>query len=276
MARCHSLLRGRPPPTGSIRGLRRLYAEQRRSYPVKRLAYARNVVWRYGARPVLGSFIKKGLDRSFPSVVEQVRLWRLARSSPPSIAADPRLEAEVVRRERDLLEREAVQRAKSTRTSKHFPRFYIEQGRSALDHALMAMETEETFEQGRRLDVRFRAPYWDAELVAFLYRTPPELLNRGGWSKGLVRRLRRSPIPTFGFERQRKVSATSFARSEILSAAGLTRTTLGRRTALEEAGIVDGALMRANIETAIGGSQARRFSFVWDLLSLETWLKAHM
>ena len=190
---------------GSIRGLRRLYAEQRRSYPVTRLAYARNVVWRYGARPVLGSAVKTWLDRAAPSLIERVRLRRLAHSTPTWIAPDPSLQAEILRREREVLEREAALRKQRPQLDRRFPRFYIEQGRSAFDHVLVAMEMEETFEQGRRLQMRLRAPYWDSELLSYLYRTPPELLNRGGWSKGLVRESVARRFPAFGFERQRKV-----------------------------------------------------------------------
>jgi len=260
---------------GSIRGLRRLYAEQRRSYPVTRLAYARNVVWRYGARPVLGSAVKTWLDRTAPSLIERERLRRLARSTPTWIAPDPRLQAEVLRREREVLEREAALRRQRPQLDRRFPRFYIEQGRSAFDHVLVAMEMEETFEQGRRLQMRFRAPYWDSELLSYLYRTPPELLNRGGWSKGLVRESVARRFPAFGFERQRKVTATSFARSELQRAGALARSTLRGATALEEAGIVDGRPMRAHMEQLLDEPRARRFSAIWDLLSLECWLQAH-
>jgi asparagine synthase (glutamine-hydrolysing) len=260
---------------GSIRGLRRLYAEQHRSYPVTRLAYARNVVWRYGARPVLGSAVKHGLDRTAPSLIERERLRRIARSTPRWIAPDPALQAEILRREREVLEREATRRRHQPRLDRRFPRFYIEQGRAAFDHVLVAMEMEETFEQGRRLQMRFRAPYWDSELLAYLCRTPPELLNRGGWSKGLVRESVARRFPSFGFERQRKVNATSFARSEVRRAGAHARSRLLRATALEEAGVVDGAHMRAHLELLLDEPQVRRFNVIWDLLSLECWLQAH-
>lgn len=260
---------------GSIRGLRRLYAEQRRSYPVTRLAYGRNVLWRYGARPVLGSAVKRALDRTAPSLIEWERLRRLAHATPTWIAPDPALQAEILRREREVLEGEAAQRRQRLRLDRRFPRFYIEQGREAFDHVLVAMEMEETFEQGRRLQMRLRAPYWDSELLAYLYRTPPELLNRGGWSKGLVRESVARRFPAFGFERQRKVSATSFARSELQRAGALARSTLRGTTALEEAGIVDGRPMRAHMQQLLEEPRARRFSVIWDLLSLECWLQAH-
>jgi asparagine synthetase B (glutamine-hydrolysing) len=261
--------------SGSIRGLRRLYVQQSRSYPVTRLAYARNVVWRYGARTVLSRGIKKVLDHAAPSLIERARLRHLAHSTPAWIAPDPYLRAEILRREREVLEREATQRAQSSQLDRRFPRFYIEQGRSALDHALVAMEMEETFEQGRRLQLRFRAPYWDSELVSYLYRTPPELLNRGGWSKGLVRQSVARRFPALGFERQRKVSATSFARSEVQRAAAFARSRLGGVTALEEAGIVARAPMQKQLDEVLDGSRARSHGGIWDLLSLECWLEAH-
>ena len=260
---------------GSLRGLRRLYGEQRRSYPVTRLAYGRNVVWRYGARPVLGSVVKTWLDRTAPSLIERERLRRLAHSTPAWIAPDPRLQAEILRREREVLEREAAERRQRPRMDRRFPRFYLEQVRSPLDHVLVAMEMEETFEQGRRLGMRLRAPYWDSELLSYLCRTPPELLNRGGWSKGLVRESVARRFPAFGFERQRKVSATSFARSELHRANAFVRSSLDGATALEDAGIVEGGAMRAHLEQLLAEPRPRRFSLVWDLLSLEYWLRAH-
>jgi len=260
---------------GSIRGLRRLYAEQRRSYPVTRLAYGRNVVWRYGARPVLGSVVKTWLDRAAPSLIERERLRRLSQSTPSWVAPDPILRAEILRREREVLEREAALRRQRPQADRRFPRFYIEQGRSAFDHALVAMEMEETFEQGRRLQMRFRAPYWDSDLLSYLYRTPPELLNRGGWSKGLVRESVARRFPAFGFERQRKVTATSFARSELQRAGPFVRSRLADPTALGDAGIVDPGPMRAHLDRLLEEPLARPFNVIWDLLSLECWLRAH-
>ena len=158
---------------------------------------------------------------------------------------------------------------------RRFPRYYIEQVRSPLDHALVAMEMEETFEQGRRLEMRFRSPYWDSELLSYLCRTPPQLLNRGGWSKGLVRESVARRFPAFGFERQRKVSATAFARAELHRAGPLARSRLQGATALEDAGIVEGSAMRAHLQQLLAEPRPRRFSLVWDLLSLEYWLRAH-
>jgi hypothetical protein len=158
---------------------------------------------------------------------------------------------------------------------RRFPRFYLEQVRSPLDHVLVAMEMEETFEQGRRLGVRFHQPFWDAELVSFLYRTPPELLNRHGRSKALVRDAVARRFPTLGFERQRKLTAVAFARSLLLDEQRLVWEILGPTTALEERGIVDGSSMRKHLRNVFEGSESAGHGAVWDLVTLESWLRAH-
>ena len=212
-----------------------------------------------------------------PSLIERERLRRLASSTPSWVAPDPILQAEILRREREVLEREAALREQRPRLDRRFPRFYIEQGRSAFDHVLVAMEMEETFEQGRRLQMRLRAPYWDSELLAYLYRTPPELLNRGGWSKGLVRESVARRFPSFGFERQRKVTCNLVRAigGAARRAARPFETWLGA-TALEEAGDRgSGVPMRAHLERLLDEPRVRRFNVIWDLLSLECWLQAH-
>ena len=52
---------------------------------------------------------------------------------------------------------------------------------------IISMDLEEQYELGQRAGVRLRHPYWDVDLVEFLMRTPPDLLNGKGKSKGLVR-----------------------------------------------------------------------------------------
>jgi asparagine synthetase B (glutamine-hydrolysing) len=147
--------------------------------------------------------------------------------------------------------------------------------RTALDHPLVAMEHEETFEQGRRLGVGFRQPYWDAELVTFLYRTPPELLNRDGWSKALVRDSVARRFPELGFEGQRKVTAIAFARSLILREGQRMWEILGGAPALEDAGIVDGQLVREHLRAVAKEPYGWGYGVIWDLLALERWLREH-
>jgi hypothetical protein len=181
----------------------------------------------------------------------------------------------VITRELEVLARELEQERASAQSGRRFPRYYVKEMRTALDHPLVAMEMEETFEQGRRLGVRFHQPFWDAELVSFLYRTPPELLNRHGRSKALVRDTVARRFPTLGFERQRKLSATAFARSLLLDEQRLVWEILGPTTALEEGGIVDGSSMRKHLRRVFERPEAPGHVAVWDLVTLESWLRAH-
>ena len=60
----------------------------------------------------------------------------------------------------------------------------------------MSTELEETFERSRLLGIPILHPFLDADLTAFLYVTPPELLIRGGRTKGLIRSYLARRFPT--------------------------------------------------------------------------------
>ena len=55
----------------------------------------------------------------------------------------------------------------------------MRQVRRALDNPTVSTELEETFERARLLGIPILHPFLDADLAAFLYVTPPELLIRG-------------------------------------------------------------------------------------------------
>src|SRR5437588_460285 len=82
--------------------------------------------------------------------------------------------------------------------------------RPALDHAIVSWEWEELFEVYRRLGMRLLQPFWDPDLIDMLYRTPPLRLISDGRTKGLLRASLGRRFPALGFERQRKVEASSF------------------------------------------------------------------
>jgi hypothetical protein len=141
------------------------------------------------------------------------------------------------------------------------------------------MELEEIFATGRRLGVRFGYPFWDADLLAFLYRTPPELLNQGGRSKGLVRSLLARQFPELGFERQRKVVGTSVARKIFVEEGGAAWRRLGGATALANLGVVDQNAASALIEGLLSNGKIPESSVqsyrIWDIVSLEAWARSH-
>ncbi len=153
----------------------------------------------------------------------------------------------MIRRERGILGWEATRRSRHSNAVRAFPRFYLEQMRSGLYDPLVSMELEESFHQGHRLGMRILQPYWDAQLVAFLYRVPPKLLNRGGRSKGLVRDAVARRFPGLGFERQRKVGATGFVRSVLRTEGVRAWESLGGATALVDSGVVEGSLLQEHL-----------------------------
>lgn len=259
-----------------LRGLFHLYGDHSRSHNVSHRMYLRNILWRFGARPVFASSVKRQLDWMAPSMLERARLGKFARSASAWLAPDPALRAEMTRRELAMMRSEATRRGSHSNSVRAFPRFYVEQMRSGLDHPLVSMELEESFHQGCRLGMRILQPYWDAQLVAFLYRTPPELLNRGGRSKGLVRDAVARRFPGLGFERQRKVEATGFARSLLRNEGVRAWKTLGGPTALIDSGVVVGSLLQEHLSALQRNPRARGIHLIWDVLSLESWLRPRL
>lgn len=249
---------------GDVRGLWRLWDNHRRSYPIPPARVLRSLLWQFGTRPLLGI----AAERVAPEWKAR-RRRRRAVEALDWIAPDPAL-------------RRALEDRASSSTSKGPDpgRIYLSEMERALDHALIAMELEEMFECGRRLGLRFAAPFWDADLLAFLYRTPPELLNRGGRSKGLVRGMLAKRFPDLGFETHRKITGNTTARTLYVEEGRLAWGRLGGAHALEELGIVDGDRVRRLVEDLLTQSVAPEknlYSYrVWDILTLEAWARAHV
>ena len=192
---------------GDVRGLVRLWANLQRSYPVPRALIARNLLWRFGARDLLAAQAVRALRRAAPGLLRRRRLERLDGRTPAWLAPEASL--------RRTLDERALAALPEPRTKGLYWRELDE----ALDHPLTSLEVEETYETGRRSGVPVVPPFWDADLISFLVRTPPELLNRGGRSKGVVRDMVARQVPGFGFERQRKVSASGVATATVLDTA---------------------------------------------------------
>jgi asparagine synthetase B (glutamine-hydrolysing) len=152
---------------------------------------------------------------------------------------------------------------------------YFQDARNALDHPLTSLELEEIYEMGRRLDVEFQHPFWDADIVDMLYRTPPDLLMARGRAKSLVRETLARRFPQLGFERQKKRAGTSFYRTILQQSIPPLWREQGGLPSLSDLGIVDGAKAAAMIEDAIAPPYKENLRFVWDLLNLEAWTSAH-
>jgi hypothetical protein len=158
--------------------------------------------------------------------------------------------------------------------ARSFPAFYVNEMRTALDHPLVALEFEEIFDQGRRLGVQIMSPYNDADLVAFLYRTPPEILNRGGRSKGLVRDAVDRRFPQLGFERQRKVTATGFGKSIVVTEGVKAFQKVQGGLALAEHGVVAEEPLKEHLNAVLRDPRGLPH-VLWEVLTLEAWLRTN-
>ena len=138
---------------------------------------------------------------------------------------------------------------------------------------MISANLEDDYETGRRAGVELLHPYWEPDLISFLYRVPPELLLQGGLEKGLVRNTIARRFPTFGFERQKKVASADYHYSIIRREGPAALRRLGGCKALAELGVVDGAQTETLIADAFAGSDLRSLHRAWALISLETWVR---
>lgn len=247
----------------------RLWQSMRKSLRRSSVVLAWNLLWKFGAKQIVLPPAHRFVKDVAPWALKLRRRMALRPAPwvpPPWLAPDGEL-----RRLFDL-RREEEHASKQQSTHSH----YIQDIRPALDHAVVSWELEEMFEVYQRAGVRMFQPFWDADLVDMLYRTPPFLLIQGGRTKGLVRQSVARRFPNLGFGRQRKVEATSFYASLVYrDSRGLWQEMDGAR-ALGELGIVDESLLLDKIEKLLerrqDGSAAHR---VWSTLNLETWVRAH-
>jgi asparagine synthetase B (glutamine-hydrolysing) len=255
---------------GDLIGLSRLWWSQRRSFPLSELHLLRNTVWKFGLRPL----VVEAAGRVAPTALYRRRVEK-TRLIPPWLAPSGDLRREIVARaERDV---EHPGRRPRPTGNRREPRAYIREMRRPLDHPLVSLELEETFEQGRRLGLTILAPYWDGDVLELLYRTPPHLLNTGHRAKGLVRQMLARRFPEIGFERQKKVVATRFSTALLLTEGPHVWKSIGSLTALAEAGIVEGKAASEVVERAFTKPSGPRDVYTgWNLVTSECWLRSRL
>lgn len=253
-----------------IPGLHRMWTALRRSYSISSRHAAMSLFWRHGFRVILKdlwstSLVRRSLMAAaahFASNrVEAGRQERFDRATFPWIAPDPVLRRELRRR---------------WETSVSYPKsssYYRHDLHLSLDHAGYAIETEEVYENGRRAGVRILRPYWDAELVTFLTRTSPHVLNSGGRTKSVVRQSLARRFPNLGFAQQKKVDASRFFFAEVIRGFKPAWEALGGVPALTELGIVEPQAVKSSLQSVLTLEPDSEAYRVWDVLKLEAWLK---
>lgn len=247
---------------GQFAELYKLWATQRKSYKLSSAALARSVAWTFGARPLLGGAVVKGLERVAPWVLEANKRRYIRRTTPSWVAPDP------------ALRREIDERAERTIGQQQFGQYYLREIHRGLVHLLPSIEFEETFEAGRRFGVRRRSPYWDADLVEFLFHVSPADLNRGGRSKGLVREAMARRFPQLGFDKQKKVLARKYFESVVSEQWDRNWQRLGGVPSLARLGVVDPKKLHETATGLIADPVSRDHFMLYDSLNLEVWASA--
>ncbi len=222
----------------------------------------RLLLWKCGLKPLL----IQALRQAMPEPLLRARRSRIARRIPSWLAPDPAVRRELIRRGEQMAPESESEKAG----------FYIQEMRSALDHPLVSWELEESFENARSMGVRVLHPFWDSDLVDLLYRIPPLLLNKGGRSKGLVRESLARRFPDLGFEKQKKVEATGFFWSVILTKGAQTWHELGGPRALAELGLVDPQILTAEIDDIVAKNYGPEAYRIIHVLTYEAWLRPRL
>jgi asparagine synthase (glutamine-hydrolysing) len=246
---------------GDMRGLIALWLNLNRSYPVHPLRLTRNLVWRFGVRDMLSARAAHGLQATAPAVLRRRRERAVERDTPRWAAPDLALRARL------------IERAIESRPAPVTRDLYRRELDEGLDHALVSLEVEETYENGRRVGAPILQPYWDPDLIRFLVRTPPELLNAGGRSKGIVRDMVAGRFPELGFDRQKKVIATSYAHQLLQRDLPAAWRASGGVPCLEKIGVVDHSGLEFEVTRDLAKGDWGAMNRLWFLLSLEAWLK---
>jgi asparagine synthase (glutamine-hydrolysing) len=248
--------------SGDVPGFVRMLALWKRSYKLTRFRLLRGNVWTFGIRPLAGA----ALHHLAPGRWRANRLHRLLKSTNrPWVGPGRELSAELERRAEHLLSPPAPKRG-----------FYFQEVRASLDHPLTSMELEEMFHVSSRLGMRYHHPYWDADVVDMLYRTPPHLLMREGRAKGLVRGTVARRFPSLGLDRQKKVAASGFYESVLRDEVPRLWQTTGGAPGLASLGIIDTARTDDMVRGALETFDRRSLRQVWDVIKLEAWVRSHM
>lgn len=246
-----------------VAGLRRLARTLGRSVQGTRVSLWRNLLWTFGAQPML----RAAAVRRVPPDSRALARWRrraARKATPEWMAPDPEIREQMLSRAEQGRDRLEWDRSGS---------FYLQQGRISLDHAIVSMEMEEVFENGYSMDMRVLMPYWDPDLVDLLYRVPPDLLDRGERSKALVRETLANRFSGLGLDRQKKVIASRYFTSVMLGQGRQIWDRIGGAQALGELGVVDPVRLEEFARRAFASNDVRLANRIWNLLNFESWVR---
>jgi hypothetical protein len=253
-----------------VAGIASMVSTVLKSYDLSRAQLVYNMLWTHGFRLLLASWGRSALRRMAPARLVRHRLAQLEARSPEWVVPDPDLQRQLRQR------MEAWTDASFNEPEPSGPYgFYLATFPHGFVHPLRSLDQEEVFASRRRNGLRELQPFWDPDLIQFLCRIHPRVLDRGGRTKGLVREQVAARFPGLGFERHKKVSASRYFSETVAAEAPRAWDRLGGVGTLARLGILDGrkaeSAARADVGQVIRSGNCR----VWEMLTLEAWAAAH-
>ena len=246
--------------------LANFYQSMRISFDAPTHRVFKHLFWKFGLKPVLAGGKSSLLYFISPGYLKTNRFKKAMQETPDWIAPDDQL-----RRILNLRLEETIEQKLNEKTSSH----YLRQVRTGIDHPLVSMGLEESFDNMRRMGLKKSPPFLDHELVDFLYRTPPELLNKGKRTKGLIRDMLVRRYPEFGFETLRKVVATNFYRKTLVNQGKKAWDYLGNgHSELERMGVIDKESLDLQVQDIVSHKELTQNAWIiWYTLTLEAWVR---
>ena len=244
------------------------------SYRLPRMAMLRYLFWKSGMRPLLTRKLRRVGRFLAPGRLHDLRFRKFMRGkqTPEWIAEDPQLRQELYRRtEKDILRYMERPEPEGPYGFYKFSAVFY-----SFAHLLNTLSHEEDFAIGRQLGMRLMHPYWNAQLIQFMCKVPPWLLLRGGREKGLVRQSVARRFPNLGFERQKKVLASSFFVSRVQQEGPAAWQRIGGAKALIGLGIIDSSSIEDLMRESLSSDSIYTSWRAWEVLNLESWVRAHM
>jgi asparagine synthetase B (glutamine-hydrolysing) len=241
--------------------LSRLGRAWRRYYPgMTGLTLLRFLLWQWGARGLLRASAGSALARWDPKRLRRVRRRRLLDDLPAWVAPDALL--------RDQLGAWWMET-----TPEVAPRdLYSRSREHLLVHPNISVNFEDAFHGGARHGIPIRMPFYDVDLVEFLYSLDPSVLLHNGQIKWLAQEFLAPRVPQLARRWPKTVYGDALwalvVRSQGLDALSM----LGGTEVLENLGIVDGQRLRETLEKGSIGLDAAEIASLWHALNLESWL----
>jgi asparagine synthetase B (glutamine-hydrolysing) len=222
-----------------------------------------DLVWKFG----LKQLISGARNHVMPMLGHDLDASRARRALPDWLAPDPAVRRLIVDRLTQARRTERLARNAA-------PSLYAFEARRSLRHPIVVSEIENKFAMSEAAGVHFFEPYWDADLIELLYRTPPDILSRGGIAKGLVHKLVRDALPAFKVPKQVKLALNDFYLKRVRTEAEAVWRSYGGVRALEGLGLVDGAKFSALVERILHEENSKELWMIPHVLSVESWLRA--